>query len=93
MKENPSTQAPPHTLNIEERGHTVVTGVTDVSLFNEQMIVAATSQGRLTLTGQGLHVDSLNLEEGTLIAAGKIDAVSYDDRAARSRGLLGRVLR
>ena len=93
MKENQGAEARAHALSVENRGHTVITGVTDVGLFNEQMIVAVTSQGRLTLTGQNLHVDSLNLEEGVLIAEGKIDAVSYDDRAARQRGWLGRALR
>lgn len=93
MKENAGTEVRAHALNVEGRARAVITGVTDVGLFNEQMIVAVTSQGRLTLTGQGLHVDSLNLEEGTLIAEGKIDAVSYDDHAPKARGVLGRMFK
>ena len=94
MKENSAPEeVRAHSLNVENRSRAVVTGVTDVDLFNEQMIVAVTSDGRVTLTGQKLHIDSLNLEDGTLIAPGRVDAVTYDDRAAKPRGVLSRVLR
>lgn len=94
MKENSAPEeVRAHSLNVESRSRAVVTGVTDVDLFNEQMIVAVTSDGRVTLTGQKLHIDSLNLEDGTLIAQGRVDAVTYDDRAAKPRGVLSRVLR
>ena len=94
MKENSAPEEiRAHSLNVENRSRAVVTGVTDVDLFNEQMIVAVTSDGRVTLTGQKLHIDSLNLEEGTMIAQGRIDAIAYDDRALKPRGVLGRVFR
>ena len=94
MKENSAPEEiRAHALNVENRSRAVVTGVTDVDLFNEQMIVAVTSDGRVTLTGQKLHVDSLNLESGTLIAQGRIDAVTYDDRAPKPKGMMSRVFR
>lgn len=85
MKEEIAVAEREHSLSIENRARAIITGVTDVGLFNEQKIVAATSQGSLTLTGQGLHVESLNLEEGRLIATGKIVSTEYDGYAPKSR--------
>ena len=63
-----------------------------MDLFSEQTIVAATSGGTITVTGQGLHVESLNLEDGRLVATGKVDSIVYDERQPK-KGALRRILR
>lgn len=93
MKEDTAALEREHSLSIENRARAVITGVTDVGLFNEQKIVAVTVQGALTLTGQGLHVETLNLDEGRLIATGKIASAEYDGRAPKSRSGLNRVFK
>ena len=82
----------PHGLTLENRARAVLTGVSDVDLFSEQTIVAATSGGTITVTGQGLHVESLNLEDGRLVATGKVDSIVYDERQPK-KGALRRILR
>lgn len=42
--------------------------------------------GRLTLTGSGLHVSALQLEEGKLLVDGDIDGVQYEQGRARRKG-------
>lgn len=49
--------------------------------------------GRLTLTGSGLHVSALQLEEGRLLVDGDIDGVQYEQgRAQRKGGFLRRAI-
>ena len=73
-------------LTLDRREKAVLTGVTDVERFDETEVVLHTHGGRLTLTGTGLHVSSLQLEEGRLLVDGAIDGVVYDGGAPKRRG-------
>lgn len=76
----------PYGMIIDQRKKAVVTGVTDVESFDEAAVVLHTHGGRLTLTGSGLHVSSLQLEEGKLTVDGAIDSAAWDGGGARRRG-------
>ena len=76
----------PFSLTLEKREKAVVTGVTDVERFDENEVVLQTHGGRLTLTGTGLHVSSLQLEEGRLLVDGVIDSAGYDNGPIRAGG-------
>ncbi len=73
----------PFALTLERREKAVLTGVTDVERVDENEVVLHTHGGRLTLTGTGLHVSSLQLEEGRLLVDGVIDSASYDSGLPR----------
>ena len=73
-------------LTLDRREKAVLTGVTDVERFDENEVVLHTHGGRLILTGTGLHVSSLQLEEGRLLVDGAIDGVVYDGSAGKRRG-------
>lgn len=93
MKEMPPGVQKPHTLMVDNRMHTVVTGVEKVELFNGEMISAFTSFGSISLQGQGLHVESLDLAEGRLIVTGKIERVEYDESARKAKGVIARIFK
>ena len=76
----------PFGLTLEKREKAVLTGVTDVERFDETEVVLHTHGGRLTLTGTGLHVSSLQLEEGRLLVDGAIDGAVYDGGKMKRRG-------
>ena len=76
----------PHTLNLTGRERAAVTGVSDVELFNEQLVSLSTLSGTLTIMGNALHISQLDLENGSLLVEGQIDAFEYDDRR-KKRGL------
>ncbi|MGN0795267.1 MAG: YabP/YqfC family sporulation protein [Aristaeellaceae bacterium] len=76
----------PYGITLERREKAALTGVTDVERFDENEVVLHTHGGRLTLTGTGLHVACLQLEEGRLVVDGAIDGVQYDGGAAPRRG-------
>lgn len=67
-----------HSLQIDRRRHTVVTGVSDVCSFQETEIVLKIDSGTMVLTGEGLHIAKLLLEEGRLSVEGHIDGVVYE---------------
>ena len=73
-------------LSIDRREKAVLTGVTDVERFDENEVVLHTHGGRLILTGTGLHVSSLQLEEGRLLVDGAIDGAVYDGGKMKRRG-------
>lgn len=83
-----------HNVTLENRGAAVLTGITDVSSFNEQEIVMASDQGEIALLGEGMHISQMNLEEGRVTVEGRIAALEYGDAPSLKKGgLLGRLLR
>ena len=74
---------------MENRQKAHLTGVSEVLGFDENQVTLLTDSGEITLTGEGLHVTRLTLEEGQLAVEGKIDGVIYTQRT-RHRGLFRR---
>ncbi len=84
----------PHHVVIEERKSLTVSGVEDVERFDENTIVLSTSKGTMVVTGENLHIEKLSLDGGDLKVEGDVDAVTYEDDGAGSRGgFLSRLLR
>ena len=78
-----------HSLAMENRQRAALTGVSEVLAFDETQVLLMTDGGEIALTGEGLHVTRLMLEEGQLTVEGCIDGVFYTQRPAR-RGLFHR---
>ena len=68
----------PHTIQIERRRRTVITGVLDVCSFQETEIVMRLESGHLFLTGQGLHIGKLLPDENRLDVEGQVDSLIYE---------------
>ena len=73
-----------HTLSMENRDKLSLTGVEDVSGFDESLVVLTTSMGELTVRGEGLHIERIDLDSGQLEVRGKVQELSYDERAPKS---------
>ena len=93
MKETMPANQKAHFVKIDSRSHAVISGVEDVELFSGEKILAVTSQGSITLTGEGMQVESLNISEGDLVIHGKINGFFYDERAPKAKGVFARLLR
>lgn len=76
-----------HTLQIDRRRHTVITGVTDVCSFHETEVVLKLDNCLMILSGQELHVAKLLLEEGKLLVDGHVDSITYESPKAQLRRL------
>ena len=59
-----------HTLSMENRDKLSLTGVEDVSGFDESLVVLTTSMGELTVRGEGLHIERIDLDSGQLEVRG-----------------------
>ena len=79
-----------HTLSMANRQRALLTGVSEVLGFDEGQVILMTDSGEIALTGEGLHVTRLMLEEGQLAVEGKIDGVIYSAQRSRRRGLFSR---
>lgn len=64
---------------IENRRKLSISGVEDVDSFNEESIVLFTTMGMLTIKGQDLHINRLNIEIGDVAIEGLIDEMIYSD--------------
>ena len=84
-------QAPKeHSLNMLNREKLSLTGVQDVSGFDESLIVLVTSLGPLTVRGEGLHIDRIDLNAGQLDVRGKVSDLCYEE-PAREGGFWSRL--
>ena len=79
----------PHNVILENREHLSVSGVSEVISFDENQVSLVTSMGILTVGGQQLHVEKLNLEVGEIAIAGQIEAMVYEE--LRRRGFWSRL--
>lgn len=68
-----------HSLTVSGRERMSLSGVEDVSGFDEGVVVLTTSLGELTVRGQGLHIEKIDLDAGQLELRGKIQELSYDE--------------
>ena len=66
-----------HSLTLCDREKLTLTGVTDVDAFNEEEITVITDFGELTVKGELLHVEALDLECGSMQITGKVTALLY----------------
>lgn len=65
-------------INLENREKLSISGVEDVSGFDETLIVLDTCLGGLSIRGDGLHIDRIDLEAGQLEVRGKIQELNYE---------------
>ncbi len=78
---------------IENREKLNISGVKDVSSFDDETLALETTLGKMTVKGEGLQIESFNLITGDLTAMGKICAVVYMSDAKSTGGFLSRVFR
>lgn len=90
MDENLSTV---QNVIIENRKKLNISGVKDVTSFDDETILLDTTLGKMTVKGEGLRIESFNTVTGDLMAVGKVYAVVYMSDARTSGGFLSRIFR
>ena len=79
-----------HSLRLVGRAELTITGVTEVSRFEEDGVLLQTDMGELTVQGEQLQLKELSLEGGRVAVSGSISALSYGRQ--QSGGWLHRLL-
>ena len=75
-----------HSVVVEERSRLTVSGVTDIERFDEEEVVVATELGLLSIKGQGLHLNKIDVEDGELSVEGELDSLSYEEQRVSDKG-------
>lgn len=73
---------------LEDRRKLDITGVEQVESFNESTIVLITVKGGITIKGENLNINKLNLDEGRVKIDGNINGIVYSNKEVGSRGNL-----
>lgn len=82
-----------HSLILEDRHILNVSGVDDVSGFDEQTVVLNTELGELTIKGFGLHINEFSLETGELNLDGEISSMTYAENKHTEGGFFSKLFR
>ena len=90
MEENLNTV---QNVIIESRKRLNISGVKDVTSFDDETILLDTVFGRMTIKGENIRLESFNTTTGDIVANGKIHAVVYMSDAKTSGGFFSRLLR
>ena len=79
-----------HSLRLVGRVELTITGVTEVSRFEEDGVLLQTDMGELTVQGEQLQLKELSLDGGRVAVSGSISALIYGRQ--QSGGWLHRLL-
>ena len=66
-----------HSISLKERSSLVISGVDHIYSFNDKKVELLTSAGRLTVEGENLDMNKLNLEESIISVEGTINSINY----------------
>ena len=80
LQRESTAQSNNHSIVLEDRKNMTLTGIKEVSSFNEQKIVLLTERDQLTTTGRSMHLKSFNPKTGDLSLDGTIDSLIYEDK-------------
>lgn len=73
-----------HDVSMANRERLTMSGVKDVSSFNENIITLETVMGPCVIEGEGLNIQQLSLDVGKMVVNGKVNMIDY--RAMQSKG-------
>lgn len=93
MAEEKKVTRQQHHVIMEGRRTLIITGVTDIDSFDEQMVAVFTDVGELIARGSGLHINKIDVDSGELSLDGEIDSLEYTDNVAVRGGLWSRLFR
>lgn len=83
-----------HKFHMIGREKINVSGVEDVDSFDDDKIIAYTTEGLMTIKGAQLRINRLSVESGELEIEGEVDSIEYaDGHKSDKGGLLSKIFR
>lgn len=70
-------------LMLENRKKLSLSGVVDVISFNEEQIVLNTVLGSLTIKGEGLKMNKLDVQNGEVVMVGIVNSFIYTNKESK----------
>ena len=82
-----------HNLIMEDRKILSVSGVVDVSAFDEEKIQLVTENGELTVGGYSLHINRFSQDTGELNLNGEICSLVYSENKQNDGGFFSKLFK
>lgn len=83
-----------HDLFLNARSKLNINGVKDIISFDENNVNLKTICGDLSIDGENLHINVLNIEKGEVELTGKISGLNYFDYGDKEKSsLLSRIFK
>jgi sporulation protein YabP len=70
-------------LVLENRKRLMLNGVVEVISFNDEKILLNTCLGMLTIKGEGLKMNKLDVQNGDVVIIGMVDSFIYSGAEAK----------
>lgn len=84
----------PHKVMLISRENLTVEGIREIINFDENEVNLRTVCGDMTVEGEGMHVNVLNVAVGEIELIGKINGIYYFDRNDNEkRSLLSKIFK
>ena len=74
-----------HDVTIKARRRTEMTGISDVTSFDDGTIVAQSDKFGVSIEGEGLKIEKFDAESGILVLNGKINGIFYFTHSNQKR--------
>lgn len=71
-------------LSLENRKKLTLTGIVEVINFDDETISLNTRLGNLTVKGDGLKMDKLDVQNGDVIISGMISSLVYSNKGIKN---------
>ncbi len=82
-----------HQVILKNREKVIVSGAAEVDSFDEHQVVLITELGVLVIKGNGLHIQSLNVESGDVSVTGRVDSVDYIENQSSNSSIWGKLFK
>ena len=82
-----------HTLCLDQRAELKIDGVEKVDSFSDNDIVLQSIMGKLTIKGENLHIEKLNVDTGEFSATGKVTSIVYSKATMQKGSFIERLFK
>lgn len=80
---------------LENREKLIISGVLDILSFDDQIVILETHLGMLTIKGENIRINKLNIDSEEVIINGNIALMSYNDKGfeKKDNSFLGKIFK
>jgi len=93
MPEDKKISRAQHNIIMENRRQLTITGVVDIDSFDENTVIMFTDLGELTVKGEALHINRIDVEAGDLLMEGDIEQLYYTDNQPQRGGFFSKLFK
>lgn len=72
-----------HKISVDSRNHTLISGITNVESANETGLTMYIGKTMLTIDGENLKVQKIDVDTGNVEVVGLIKTIKYSDSKTR----------